>query len=278
MEKGDQEYVPLYEGKMVQMYDHRAAGIKIHPENVHRPAQPEETTPEQHQDPKWLPDPQFWIDLRLVTEVYDGRWAILFKEITAPTNARTVLASLAPAVGFGNKVPILIPNNETNGKSYKQWAPLVCANMNSIPFDFVARQKIHGQTINLYLLEQLPFITPNEFEKLVGDQTVAEFIRSEVLHLTYTAVDMQPFAKDMGFDGEPIVWDEEDRRHRIARLDALFFHLYDIDRKDADYILEQFPIVREQDIKTFRSFRTKELILAYMNAIAAGDTTTTVNI
>jgi hypothetical protein len=55
---------------------------------------------------------------------------------------------------------------------------------------------------------------------------------------------MKPFARDMGYEGGPFVWDEEDRRHRIARLDALFFHLYGISRDDAAYILEQFPIVR----------------------------------
>ena len=47
------EWVPLYEGKMVQAFDHRAAGIVVNPANVHRPAQPESATPEQHRDPNW---------------------------------------------------------------------------------------------------------------------------------------------------------------------------------------------------------------------------------
>ena len=32
------EWVPLYEGKMVQAFDHRAASIVINPKNLHRPA------------------------------------------------------------------------------------------------------------------------------------------------------------------------------------------------------------------------------------------------
>jgi len=57
----------------------------------------------------------------------------------------------------------------------------------------------------------------------------------------------------------------------MARLDALFFHLYGISRADAAYILDQFPIVQREDEQTHGRYLTRDLILAYMNAIAAGD-------
>ena len=44
------EWLPLYEGKMVQAFDHRAASVVVNPENQHRPAQPDPATPEQHQN------------------------------------------------------------------------------------------------------------------------------------------------------------------------------------------------------------------------------------
>ncbi len=53
------EWVPLYEGKMVQAYDHRAASVAVNPANLHRPAQPVPAVEEQHKDPTWFPDPQF---------------------------------------------------------------------------------------------------------------------------------------------------------------------------------------------------------------------------
>jgi hypothetical protein len=83
---------------------------------------------------------------------------------------------------------------------------------------------------------------------------------------------MRAFAEDMGYDAEPFRWDEEDRRHRRARLDAIFFRLYGLGEEDAAYILDTFPIVREEDEKAFGGYRTKEMILAYMRAFAAGDT------
>jgi hypothetical protein len=97
-------------------------------------------------------------------------------------------------------------------------------------------------------------------------------------YFNYTAHDLEPFARDLGYDGSPFMWDEDDRRHRRARLDALFFHLYGLSRDDAAYILDTFPIVREDDEKVFSRYLTKDLVLAYMNAIAAGDLSTVVKV
>ena len=89
---------------------------------------------------------------------------------------------------------------------------------------------------------------------------------------------MAPFARDLGYDGAPFQWDEEDRRHRRARLDAIYFLLYGIGKDDAAYILDTFPIVKRDDEAQFGRYLTKDLILAYMNAVAAGDMDTVVSV
>jgi hypothetical protein len=98
------------------------------------------------------------------------------------------------------------------------------------------------------------------------------------LELTYTAHDMAPFARDMGYvddAGEvksPFVWDDERRMHLRAKLDAVFFHLYGVtERDDVRYIFSTFPIVERQDMDAYGDYRSCELCLAYMNALAAGD-------
>ena len=78
------EWVPLYEGKMVQAFDHRAASVIVNPENQHRPHQPEPATIDQHQDPGWLPDPQYWV-LRSGIELLSAPCRLGFKDVTAPT-------------------------------------------------------------------------------------------------------------------------------------------------------------------------------------------------
>ncbi|MGH8165295.1 MAG: hypothetical protein ACREP1_13265, partial [Rhodanobacteraceae bacterium] len=98
--KGDAEMLPLYEGKMVQAYDHRAAGVMVNPDNVHRPAQPFETTDAQHRDPDFVPPPQFWVNANEVRDVEpNANWYVGFKEISAPTNMRSMIAAMFPRAG-----------------------------------------------------------------------------------------------------------------------------------------------------------------------------------
>ncbi len=272
--KGEAEVVPLYEGKMVQMYDHRAANVVMNADNLHRPAQQEASTDAQHADPAFSPTPQFFIGTSDVQQQYQGGWAIVYKAITAPTNMRTMIAAIVPECGVGNSMAMLLPENGV--QNYAAWAPLLLANLAAFAFDFVLRTKVQGQNLNWYIVEQLPLIRPEQFEQMLGKTRVADFVRGEVLRLSYTAHDLAPFARDLGYDGAPFVWDKDDRRHRLARLDALFFQLYGLSRDDAAYILDTFPIVREQDEKAHGRYLTKELILAYMNAVAAGDLTTRV--
>jgi hypothetical protein len=274
--KGEAEAVPLYEGKMVQMYDHRAANVVMNMENLHRAAQQEAASLEAHEDPKFSPEPQFFVKEADVDHVSTATWSFAYKSVTAPTNARTMIGALLPKAGVGNSMAILA--RDVDDVVPKDWLPLLVANLLSTPLDFVLRQKVQGQNLNWFIVEQLPMIPPAAFEAKLGKHIVADFIRGEVLRLTYTANDMQAFASDMGYGGAPFVWDEDDRRHRTARLDALFFHLYGIDRDDADYILNTFTIVREQDEKAHGRFLTRDLVLAYMNAVAAGDLTSVVSV
>lgn len=281
--KGEAEAVPLYEGKMVQMYDHRAASVVVNVENLKRPAQQEANSDLLHEDPNFVPAPQFWVNASDVNTQYTGEWSVAYKSITAPTNIRTMISAILPKCGVGNSMAMLLPN-KSEETEYKHYAPLLLANIACFVFDFVLRQKVQGQNLNWFMVEQLPLIKPEQFEQTLGKTIIADYVRSEVLHLTYTAHDLAPFARDMGYVDAagnvkpPIVWDATDRLHRQCRLDALFFHLYDINRDDAAYILDQFPIIERQDRANHNRYLTKELILAYMNAVKSGDFLTIVKI
>jgi hypothetical protein len=198
-------------------------------------------------------------------------WNVSFKDVTAPTNVRTMIAAAVPEAAYGNTLPIILVKSPIE-------RALLLGNLNAFPFDYAARQKVQGQHLNWYIVEQLPVLPPGAYDDRFGAMTAREIVSREVLHLTYTAHDMAPFARDMGYiekDGEakpPFVWTEADRRQRRARLDALFFHLYGINKSDADYILSTFPIVRRHDQAEFGRFLTRDLILHQMDALAAGDT------
>ena len=274
--KGEELYMPLYEGKMVQAFDHRAASVVVNPKNLNRPAQPREATLAEHANASWLPEPQFWV----AESAHDGlEWTLAIKHVSASTNVRTVIVALVPRAGCGNSLPIFLPPAKTEPEivpAFHESSYLLVANLNAFALDFVARQKIQGQNLNLFVLEQLPVIAPGDYDRQFGDTTARDLVRDHVLRLTYTAADMEPLARDLGYNGPPFVWDEEERRHLRARLDALYFHLYGVPRDDADYILSTFPIVQREDEAEFGTYRTRSLILAYMSALAAGDTDTRV--
>ena len=279
--RGEEMYLPLYEGKMLQAFDHRAASVVVNEANLNRPAQPHGATLEEHSDTGWLPSPQFWVPANSCDWPDQLEWTIAIKHITAPTNIRTVIVALAPYAGFGNSAPLFMPSRQFEGMASQDDVVdchLLAANLNAFALDFVARQKVQGQNLNLFLLEQLPVITPHDYNRKFGNMTAKEIVQENVLRLTYTANDMAPFARDLGYDGPPFIWDGEERRHLRARLDALYFHLYGLSREDAGYVLDTFPIVQRQDEAAFGSYRTRDLILAYMNAFAAGDTDTVVSV
>ena len=269
--KGEAMYLPLYEGKMVQAFDHRAASVVVNPDNLNRPAQPREATAEEHADPNWVPDSQFLVGVSHANWPRDLGWFVGFKDVTAPTNVRTVIAAVIRSTAAGNTLPLLMPEgDETTRYKNNAWLWVTC--LNSFALDFAARQKVQGQHLNWFVVEQLPVIPPDDYDKRFGDKTAREIVRDHVLELTYTAHDMEPFARDLGYEGPPFVWNDEDRRHLRARLDALYFHLYGLSREDAAYVMDTFPIVRRDDEKRFGKYRTKEMVLAYMNALSAGDT------
>jgi hypothetical protein len=276
--KGEAEAIPLYEGKMVQIYDHRAASVTINAENLKRQSQTVETTLAQHQDGHFSINPLYWVDESKISLPTELTFVACHKKITSPTNVRTMIGAIIPRRGYGDSLPIFIPDDTCALDHYKKFVPLFVANLNSMTLDYVLRQKLQGLNLNLYIVEQLPLIRPEQFEQVLGKTKISDFVRGEVLRLSYTAHDLASFARDLGYDGSPFAWDEDDRRHRTARLDALFFILYGINRDDAAYILDTFPIVREQDEKAHGRYLTKELILAYMNAVAAGDFTTLVQL
>ena len=267
------EWLPLYEGKMVQAYDHRAASITVNLENQHRPAQPQPTKIEQHQNPNWIPNSQFWVcKHKLVKHKFN--WWISYKMITAPTNARSIIATFLPLSGVGNSMGILLLDKKYN--STHACSILGC--LNSIVFDFVIRQKIQGQNINWYIVEQLPVIPLDRFnDTSFGEKSAAEIIKECVLELTYTAHDMADFAHDMSYVDKagkvlpPFIWEDNRRLHLRAKLDALFFILYNItNRDDIRYIYATFPIVEREEITRYSRYLSCDLCLAYLSALKAG--------
>ena len=70
--------------------------------------------------------------------------------------------------------------------------------MNSLGCDYVVRNKVGGVNPSFFLVEQFPILPPTRYA--AADLS---FIVPRVLELTYTSYSMTPFARDLGYTGEP---------------------------------------------------------------------------
>lgn len=242
--------LPLYEAKMLHHFDHRWA--------TYDGGDTRDVTPEEKANPDFIVQPRYWVNENHVEnklqDRWDKSWLLGFRDITNTTNERTVIASVLPRVAVGHTAPLIMLNQSTSS--------VLCllASLSAFAFDYVARQKVGGTHLTYGLLNQLPVLPPS---------TCSAWISSRVLELTYTAHDMEPFARDLKYFGPPFAWDVERRFQLRCELDAAFFHLYGLTRDEAAYVLDTFPIVRRKDERDFGTYRTKTEILKLYDAMAA---------
>lgn len=274
--------IPLLVGRMIHQFDHRYADVSVNAGNLHNAAHGTVLTSTAKANPAAAPTPQYWVLVEEAGSLAAVPWVIGFRDIARSTDVRTMIACVLPHAVVGNTLPLLHGDEQFSADA----ASKLLANLNSIVFDFVVRQKAQSTHLNWYIVEQLPVIPPARFddplpaafaakmrsEGLMNGHhpapTIADFVVPQVLALSYTAHDLAAFARDLGYVDEagqvlpPIRWDDEDRRRRMAALDAVFFWLYGLGADDTAYVLDTFPIVRQQDEAAFGHYRTRADILA----------------
>ena len=176
---------------------------------------------------------------------------------------RTLIASMIPTYAAGDSMFFLY----TRVKSAQKGLALY-ANLNSLPLDWVSRQKLGGVNFSYYYFRQLPVFPPEKYT-----QADLKFIEKRVLELTYTSNDMNPFAEALDYHGKPFKFDPE-RRHQLkSELDAYYAKLYGLTRDELRYILdpadvmgpdypsETFRVLKNKEMKEFGEYRTRTLVM-----------------
>ncbi len=199
-----------------------------------------------------------------VMEKRSPKWLMGWRDICRSTDERTVIASVLPMAGVGNKIPILRFEKRID----QEFHFLLLADINSIVRDYFSRQKIGGITLNFYIFKQIPIIQPNEY--LSEDLS---FIKPRVLELICSSHQMTGFARAFGYHGDPFPFDPERRAILRAELDARYARLYGLNREELMYILdpssvkgedypsETFKVLKNNEIRDFGEYRTMRLVL-----------------
>ena len=293
---GEERYLPLYEAKMTNLFDHRhgnIVGSQIVSELSGIPAEP--TTVNQHKDPWFFAMPRYWINgLGVKTTLGKIGWKkeyfINTRDVARGTDIRTAIQAMIPTCAVGHKAPLVLPF-----AANQRDLTLFYANLNMFTVDYVVRQKIGGASLSFFIIKQIPILISLFYNVHALFNKIIEQIVVAIIELTYTAWDLQPFAQDCNWDGPPFRWDEERRFQIRCELDAAFFHLYlsadeqgqwkparvaegavrdETDKEFAtlttafptprhavDYIMETFPIVKRKDESAHGHYRTKQRIL-----------------
>lgn len=262
-----QRFVPLYEGTMIWLHNHQFGGFPSHGE---RPSSISATSLNTLADNQSLLSPWYWVPEEEVTKQMtktdkDGNevwhWPYhfytAFRDVTNATTERTCVASIVPRL-----CPIAI--------------------MASIPFDFIARQKVGGSHMNMFILKQMPFPTPDQ----IPDDLKWEMAK-RVIELSYFNHDMDPWVDELWEAmtksqrkempnvelKEPFIFDPNRRAVLQAELDAIVAHLYGLTTDELRYILapedicglgyinETFRILKERELRELGEYRIRRLVL-----------------
>ena len=261
-------YLPLYEAKMLSFYDHRAADVIKSPTAQHRQNQPRYLTDAEKDDPNREAIGLYWIAEEHVSGALEGRWdrdwVLGWRDISSASNHRTMIPSIAPASGFGDKFLLCMADRPSSN------LPLAAV-WSSFAFDYVARQKVSGTSVKFFTVKQFACPTPAQ---LAGPSPwnaadeVSEQLSASVKELSVTSWRMVPFARDLGDDGPPFRWIPERREQIRAEVDAMMFHVYGLDRDEVDYVMDTFTVLRKYDVRDHGEFRTKRLILEFYDLLA----------
>ncbi len=253
--------LPLYESKLIHQFNHRYATFSGVDDYQTSEGNASELSLFDLQNPNKFVEGRYWLNEALLIQRFPGKWFLVFRDVTNASNERTVIGTIIPGRPCGHSLVLLDVSNSSQ-------AVLLIAMMNSIVFDYIARQKTPGLHLNQWIWKQLPVLPSNDYTPADID-----FITPRVLEMVYTAYDLKPFAEDMGYNGEPFRWDEGRRALLRAELDAYYARLYGLTRDELRYILdpqdvygpdfpgETFRVLKEKEIKRFGEYRTRRLVL-----------------
>jgi len=256
--------LPVYEGRMVDQFDHRA---KAYRSGRGRSAVWEALPfgdPRKAIVPQWHLPPEK-IPKKLGDRVW--RYRVGWCDVTAPRNERSLVAALIPPGAIcGHKVPTLtFP--EGFEWAYMPWLAVA----NSFCIDYLARKKV-ALSMAITVLDSLPF------PRLPIDHAIVERLGQLALRLTCAAPEMTAYWNAMAPYGwcEPIpedvtppsFVDPDLRADARAEIDAVVAReLFGLSADELAGILDTFPVLRRREEKTYGEFRTKRLALEWLDKL-----------
>lgn len=251
--------VPIYEGRMIDFYDHRA---KRYVSGHGNSSKWEETPFGSDRKVIW---PQ-WSVKRSELQNDDVRaridgYRVGFMDIADPGRKRSFTCTVVPpGTVCGHTVPTVLFGSGLD------LLPSFTAVANSLVVDFVARQRTTSKHMTFSILDSLPIA------RLRRDDHRFEWLTGRSLQLTCTSMEMTEFWNLVAESGVvesceagdiPGILDLGERTRVRAEIDAyVALEVYELNRPDLEAIIDTFTQLRTIEEKAVDEFRTKRLVLA----------------
>jgi hypothetical protein len=261
--------LPLYEAKMFWHFDHRWANATETSDN--------HNTDSMKTNPALVARSRFFVDraeveTKLMSRAWGEDWLLAYRNVSDSRNERTFVATIIPRSAVGNSATILIidPNHVSKTCCF-------LATANSIVFDFAVRQKVPAMNVNAFMVEQFPFLTPDQF-----DAADVSFLTERVVELVCTASDLRNFAVEFGGVHSLYSWDPDRRSLLRAEIDARIAKLYGLAKDDlrylldpkavmgADYPSETFRVLQDNEKRKYGEYRTARLVMDAWDRLEPG--------
>jgi hypothetical protein len=217
------------------------------------------------------------------------KWLTGFRNVARSNDERTFLTSMLPLAAVGHSMPLVRLQSQSCTDT-----TLLLGMFNSIPFDFVIRQKLGGINVTFGYIMQFPAIPPEQYT-----DGVKRYLVPRILELVCTTWELHAFLNQIwkeadaplrqtieqqwcenrtvtgGHNGPapawytppenacpfgPFKWDEDRRPAIRAELDAYFARLVGLSKDDLRYILDPEDVHGPGfPSETFRVLKDKEI-------------------
>jgi hypothetical protein len=188
-------------------------------------------------------------------------YRVVYRDIARPTDERTMISTVLPkdivcVHTIQTFSPYELDPEEENlsdfplHSAYKRAYTdrelfVIVGLLNSVPFDFLMRTKVDSHIVRFKLEEsQVPRLTEgNDWFQYISDRAA---------RLNSYGEAFAEMRERLG-DVEPATNQDERQRLR-AEIDAAAFHAYELDRRDVEFILDDFHRVQNPRLMTEEYF------------------------
>lgn len=255
-EENGELYLPLYEAKFIHQFDHRFATFQDVARDEIENNNARILEREEKNDPTKYIVPRYWILESEYALKSNDNWHLGIRKITNATNEHTVISAIIPGTPVGYSMNLAKGLGADNSL-------LIISALNSYVVNYVARQKMSGTNLSQFIMRQLPIPSKSRYMDINLDgEPIIKRVQEISFKLIYTAQDLDQFAEDTKYSKKTTYkFDKSERNELRSELEALYFHIYDLDENDIKYIFDNFNQIKNNDMEAYGHYRTQDQIL-----------------